>query len=153
MTTRIRNFFLGALALFVVAPVTASAAGIDTNAVGLRGYDPVAYFNEGVPTQGENGHVAIYDDVVYLFSSDANKVAFEADPTAFLPQYGGYCAMGVALGKKIPIDPEAWKIVDGKLYLNVSKQVAKHWSKDIPGNITKADNNWPGIKDVSPADL
>jgi hypothetical protein len=72
---------------------------------------------------------------------------FKADPEKYAPKYGGYCAWAVAQGYTAEIDPEAWKIVGGKLYLNYSKDVQKKWEQDIPGNIEKADQNWPGVLD------
>ena len=71
----------------------------------------------------------------------------------YAPQYGGFCAMGAALGKKLDVDPTQFKVVDGKLYLNVNADVFKKWSEDVPGNIVAADANWPSIKDKTPASL
>ena len=79
-------------------------------------------------------------------SSAANRDRFAADPEKYAPQYGGYCAWAVAQGYTAKIDPEAWRIVDGKLYLNYSKDVQTQWSEDIPGNITKGDANWPKLR-------
>ena len=147
MTKTIKAALIALAAIFTV-PALGQAAGVETNAVGLRGYDPVAYFADREARPGDNGYSAAHNGVVYLFANEANQTAFKANPDAYLPEYGGYCAMGVALGYKLPIDPEAWEVVDGKLYLNVSKQVKKTWLKDVPGNIAKADTNWPDIKDI-----
>ncbi len=78
---------------------------------------------------------------------------FDANPEKYLPAYGGYCAMGVAMGRKFATDPEAFKIVDGKLYLNLNSSIQKVWFRDIPGNIEKANENWADIKTVNAADL
>lgn len=78
---------------------------------------------------------------------------FEADPQQYLPAYGGYCAYGVAVGKKFVADPEVWKIVQGKLYLNLDKGIQQKWDKSIPGYIKKADVNWIAIKEKAPSDL
>lgn len=120
---------------------------------GINGYDPVAYFTEGKPVKGNGWNVAEHDGVIYMFANKKNKKLFEADPEMYLPQYGGYCAYGVAVGKKFEIDPEVWKIENGKLYLNLDEGIQKKWNKDIPGYIQKADANWSEIKEKSPADL
>ena len=91
--------------------------------------------------------------VTYLFASEDNKKKFEANPQKYIPAYGGYCAFGVTEGKKFATDPEAWKIVDGKLYLNLDKDAQAEWGKDVPGNIRKADSIWPRIKDTPPSEF
>ena len=120
---------------------------------GINGYDPVAYFTEGKPVKGYGWNVTEHDGVTYMFANKKNKKLFEADPEMYLPQYGGYCAYGVAVGKKFEIDPEVWKIENGKLYLNLDEGIQKKWNKDIPGYIQKADANWSEIKEKSPVDL
>jgi len=120
---------------------------------GINGYDPVAYFTEGKPVKGNGWNVAEHDGVTYMFADKKNKKMFEADPEKYLPEYGGYCAYGVAVGKKFEIDPEVWKIENGKLYLNLDEGIQKKWNKDIPGYIQKADANWSEIKEKSPAEL
>lgn len=154
MTHSLRTFVIAVVALSAAALTqAASAAGFDQNAVAVRGYDVVAYFDDGEAQAGDNGFFAVHDGLTYLFTNEQHREAFLADPAHYVPEYGGYCAMGVALGYKLPVDPEAWHIENGRLYLNVSKAVQKTWLKDVPGNIVKADNNWPAIKDASPADL
>lgn len=120
---------------------------------GTNGYDPVAYHTEGKPVKGNGWNVAEYEGVTYLFSNKKNRRMFEANPEKYLPEYGGYCAYGVAIGKKFAIDPEVWKIENGKLYLNLDTGIQKKWAKDIPGYIKKADANWPEIKEKAPSDL
>ena len=120
---------------------------------GISGYDAVAYFTEGKPRRGNGHYAAEFDGVTYLFASEDNKKKFEANPQKYLPAYGGYCAFGVTVEKKFATDPEAWKIVDGKLYLNLDKDVQAEWGKDVPGSIRKADSIWPRIKDTPSSDL
>lgn len=120
---------------------------------GINGYDAVAYFTEGKPIRGNGHHVAVFDGVTYLFASEENKKKFEANPEKYIPAYGGYCAYGVSVEKKFVGDPEVWKIVDGKLYLNLDTEIQSQWEKDVPGHIRKAEANWPKIKDTSPSDL
>ncbi len=150
----------GALAALVTSVALSSAtlaAGFDVNAtttdLALRGYDPVAYFTEGKPMAGEFDITAEYMDATYRFASEANKEIFMADPAKYVPQYGGYCAFGLAQGYKFDGDPEVWKIVDDKLYLNLAPKVSEIWQKDIAGNIASADENWMEVKDISPAEL
>jgi YHS domain-containing protein len=111
----------------------------------IEGVDPVAYFAEGRPIKGARAFEHVWMGATWRFASQANRDAFAADPARFAPQYGGYCAWAVSQGYTATIDPEAWRIVDGKLYLNYSKGVQAKWARDIPGNIRKADANCPGI--------
>ncbi len=152
--TKIKNT-LAALALAVAfaLPVAAFADEIVSSTVGLQGYDPVGYFADGKPEKGNGNHIASYDGVNYLFASDEHKKQFEANPEKYAPQYGGWCAYGTSVHKKFVGDPTVWKIVDGKLYVNLDKKIYDIWVKDIPGNIQKANENWPQIKDVAASEL
>ena len=111
----------------------------------VAGYDPVAYFTENMPVKGDPSIVFKYRGALWLFSSAANRDAFKADPEKYAPQYGGYCAYAVSQGYTAKGEPEVWKIVDGKLYLNFSRGVQKRWQRDIPGHITSANANWPSV--------
>jgi YHS domain-containing protein len=137
-------------ALIVTLPLAAEAAGpvnLNNQGVALQGHDPVAYFVAGRPVKGAPEFSAKSNGALYWFSSAANLQAFQADPERYEPQYGGYCAYGVAQGAKPDIDPNAFAIVDGKLYLNLSPGVQKRWQADIPGHITQATKNWMTLKD------
>ncbi len=125
----------------------------ETATVAVSGYDVVSYFSDSEARRGSTDHFAQHDGQTYLFASKANKDAFTASPDKYLPQYGGYCAMGMALGRKFPVDPEAWKIESGKLYLNLSKGIQQKWLEDVPGNISAADANWPTLRSVAAAEL
>ena len=150
----IRTMVLGALGLVTtVVAGPAYATDYTHSTPGVSGYDVVAYFTDGKAVRGSGYHVAMHDGITYAFASEDHKKAFEANPKKYLPAYGGYCAYGVAVGKKFVIDPEAWKIVDETLYLNLDKDIQRKWEKDIPGYIKKAEANWPKIKDKAPADL
>lgn len=116
------------------------------NSKAIRGYDPVAYFTEQMPVQGSAKFKHRYMDADWYFSSQKNLDLFKNDPVKYMPQYGGYCAFGMAGGYKASISPDAWTIVDGKLYLNYNKKVQKDWTADIPGMIKKGDQNWPKVK-------
>ncbi len=113
-----------------------------------KGYDVVAYFS-GTPTAGSAEFETEYDGGKYRFSSAENLAKFEANPAAYAPQYGGWCAFATAQGRKFDIDPLAYKVVDGKLYLNNSAGVHKRWLKQEAGYIRGADHNWPIIKSLS----
>ena len=144
--------FATAIALTAgAAVVPAAAAGPDVNAtitgLALRGYDPVAYFTDGKPLPGDYKITARYNGATYRFASQEHKNLFEADPVKYLPQYGGFCAFGAAQGLKVDGDPSVWKIVDGKLYLNLAPPVYDRWSADIPGYVKSANDNWPSLKD------
>ena len=112
--------------------------------VGIQGYDPVSYF-DGAPAKGTETIEYTFEGTRYRFRNAANRDRFASDPRQYLPQYGGFCAYAVSRGYTASIDPLAWKIVGGKLYLNYSKRVQRLWEEDIPGNIAKGDANWPGI--------
>jgi len=145
------------LAIFVLAvglwTTNSFADNVETSTTGVLGYDLVSYHTDGKPVRGDGNNLVVVDGVTYLFANEANKKAFEKDPEKYLPAYGGFCAFGVSVGKKFVGDPEVWKIVDGKLYLNLDRNIQKMWFEDIPGNIVKANQNWPQIKDKSPDQL
>ena len=111
----------------------------------IRGYDPVAYFSEGAPTQGSPDFTHEWMGAEWRFVSAENRDLFAADPEAYAPQYGGYCAWAASRGYLASIDPDAWDIHDGKLYLNYSRLLHLRWALDKSGNIAKGDANWPGI--------
>lgn len=116
------------------------------NKVAIQGYDPVGYFTQGKAIKGKKEFTTSYQGVVYKFSSSENKEAFLKNPSKYEPQYGGWCAyaMGSA-GEKVEINPETFKIIDGKLYLFYNayfNNTLKSWNKDQTNLKTKADNNW-----------
>lgn len=130
-----------------------AAINVDAQGVALRGYDPVAYFTAGQPTVGDAKFSVQHEGATYRFASAENKDKFAAAPAKYIPAYGGFCAMGTAFGKKIDGDPTLWKVVDGKLFLNVNPQVQTRWLQDVPGNVAKASGEWPKIKDKAPKEL
>jgi hypothetical protein len=114
----------------------------------LRGFDPTAWHLEGRPRRGSASFAAMHDGVAWHFVSAGARERFAADPAAFAPRFGGFCAFGVAEGYKVDIDPEAWQIVEGRLYLNFNRGVNRRWARDIPGNIARAEANWPRLADA-----
>lgn len=135
-----------ALGLLAAGPALAVDPIFTKRGLAIRGYDPVAYFTESMPVKGKAEFSHSYEGATWRFASAANRDAFAAEPGRYAPQYGGYCAWAVAQGYTASIDPDAWRIEGGRLYLNYSKSVQRRWERDIPGNISKADTNWPGIK-------
>ncbi len=141
---------LAALVILAAAPPAAAEDPVYTgtfSSLAVSGYDAVAYFTEGRPVKGSGRHEYDWNGATWRFASAANRDAFAADPESYAPQYGGYCAWAVSQGYTASSDPAAWRIVDGKLYLNYSKGVQQTWAEDIPGNISKADANWPRVLD------
>ncbi len=137
---------LAALTLLaIVAAVPARAldpVNTDKKGLALHGYDPVAYFTDGVPTAGSPDHTFEWMGATWRFANAENRDAFAAAPERYAPQYGGYCAYAVSKGYTADADPAAWKIVDGRLYLNYSPKVQKIWQEDVPGRIASADAHW-----------
>lgn len=141
-----KRILLG-LSLFIYANSFAQQDEIYVkNNAAINGYDVVAYFKEGKPIKGSPELPVVYKGVNWFFSSKANADLFKASPEKYEPQYGGYCAFGCSRGYKAKTSPDAWTIVDGKLYLNYNTDVRETWNKDQQGYIKKADVNWIGIK-------
>lgn len=120
--------------------------GVFSN-VAVSGHDPVAYFTEGRPVEGDKRFTFRYLGAEWRFASPANRDAFVAAPEKYAPQYGGYCAWAVSQGYTASGDPRFWKIVDGRLYLNYDADVQKKWEADIAGFIRQADGHWPAVLD------
>lgn len=136
------------LPLIAAAPAARAEPPIYTGVfsnTALQGHDPVAYFTEGKPVKGDEAFTTEYMGAEFRFASAANRDAFLADPHAYAPQYGGYCAWAMADGKHAKGDARHWRIVDGKLYLNYNKSIQKKWDADIPGFIERADTEWSDI--------
>ena len=141
---------LAGLPIVAVAPIAHAEPPIYTGVfsdTALQGYDPVAYFTEGKPVKGQDEFTTEYMGAQFKFASADNRDAFLADPEAYAPQYGGYCAWAMADGKHAKGDARYWKIVDGKLYLNYNKNIQKKWDADIPGFIEKANSEWAAINE------
>lgn len=153
MRSKTTSMIVAVALMLAAVSVSAFAMDYTHSTPGLSGYDPVAYFTEGKPVRGNGYHVAEYKGVTYAFANKKNRKKFEANPGKYAPAYGGWCAYGVAVGKKFVADPTVWRIVDGTLYVNLDRDIQRTWQKDIPGNIKKANANWSEIKDKAPADL
>lgn len=111
----------------------------------IRGYDTVAYHLEGKPVKGVNEFTAHWNDTNWRFVSAENRDMFLSDPERWAPAYGGYCAWAVANNYTAKTEPDAWSIVNERLFLNFNKSVRRTWGEDIPGNIKRGDANWPAV--------
>ena len=132
------------------APAWAGEAPVYTglfSKTAVGGYDPVAYFTEGRPVKGDGRFVTSYKGAEWRFASAENRERFLASPESYAPQYGGYCAWAVAQGYTASGDPQRWKIVNGRLYLNYDLEVQKKWEASIPEFIQAADRQWPKLVD------
>jgi YHS domain-containing protein len=149
MIKSLTAMFAGAVALLAaVLPVQARDAEVYTgifSTLAVGGYDAVAYFKDNKPVKGSPAFTFDYKGAKWQFASADNLATFKANPTAYAPQYGGYCAWAVSQGYTASGDPLVWNIVNGRLFLNYDKSVQATWSKDIPGHIVRADKNWPGV--------
>ena len=110
--------------------------------VAIKRYDTVSYFKDGKAQKGNELFTFHWHNMIWYFSTKENMDLFATNPEKYAPQYDGYCAWAMSEGRKAQTDPEVWKIVDGKLYLNCSMAAYEKWNRDIPGNIKKADTNW-----------
>jgi hypothetical protein len=136
--------------LFLVATIGSALAdkvftGL-VDGVALGGYDAVSYFATSGPVAGDPAITAPFGGATYRFATTANRGAFMKSPEKYAPQYGGFCAYAAAKGSLAPGDPTAWTVEKDKLYINLSPAIKQTWLKDVPGNIAKADANWPSLQ-------
>ncbi len=135
------------LLLALIGNTVSAADAIAITAV--SGYDVVSYHSESGPQRGSGHYTSVHEGAIYQFTDPENKAAFDANPAHYVPAYGGFCAFGVSVGKKFNTDPLAWKLVDGRLYLNLDKDIQAQWLKDIPGKIAAADKHWQRIEHIA----
>lgn len=146
-----RRHFLTLTAALPLAVLTARAAKAATppiyaeGGIAVDGSDVVAYFTQAEPVAGRASESLMWQGVEWRFASAENRALFEADPEAYAPQYGGYCAFAVSQGYTASTVPEAWTVHEGKLYLNFSRSVRRRWLRDIDGHIAAANDNWPSV--------
>ncbi len=136
------------LAALLAAPFAQAGFYNETDGAAIQGHDPVAYFTEGKPVRGSAEQRFVHQGSTFPFASAANRARFAADPGKYAPQYGGYCAFGASRGYKADAQPEAFAVLDGKLYLNYNAQVQQAWLKDTAGYIRKADVLWPETQKI-----
>jgi len=150
MTPTCLKLALAALALAVpaatiAAPVAAPEISVAADTLAAGGYDVIAYFRDGRPVRGSALHQLRYKGATWRFASAESLGRFRADPAAYAPQFGGYCAWAVSQGYLAPGDPEQWKIVDGKLYLNFNARAKELWEADQADAIVRGHANWPRV--------
>jgi len=124
-----------------LSPVNKSLLG----GVAVEGADVVAYFTDGKYVKGSKEFSHAWNGAKWQFASAEHRDLFAANPEKYAPQYGGYCAYAVSEGGTAGIDPEAWKIVEGRLYLNYDAPIQEKWLQNIDERIRKADENWPKL--------
>ncbi len=147
---RFGTLLLASVLVFTAAAIAGAGQGEllagDSNHIAIKGYDTVAYFTDGKAVKGSSQFEYVFDDARWQFSNAAHRGMFVADPEHYMPQYGGNCAGATAFGVVVPGDPEAWTIVDGKLYMVVSKKSLDKWKANSAENIRQADAHWPAMQ-------
>jgi len=146
--TFMRTLILTFALLFIgAAPAYADKASIYTSwqdNLAVSGYDTVSFFS-GKPREGKKELSLVHQGAEWRFSTRGNLELFKTNPTAFMPQYGGYCSWAAAKGKLAKGSPKHWRVEDGKLYINFNARIKRRWEKDIPGFIEMADTKWPSL--------
>lgn len=147
MASKLHSLLASAMMALALAAPAQAEGHVNATWLGnaIEGYDAVAYHLEGRAVEGSDQFEHDWEDATWRFASAANRDLFAADPAKYAPAYGGYCAYGVSQGHKPDIDPEAWSVIEGQLYLNLSPAIQARWEQDIPGYIAKADEIWPDI--------
>jgi YHS domain-containing protein len=138
---------LAMLAAFSTISTAKELLNLDRNGVAIQGYDPVAFFTDNRPVQGNQQFKSEYRGAKYYFASAEHKAAFDKEPSKYEPQFGGYCAYGASRGNKAPVKIEAWQIVNGRLLMQYDLDIKNNFNKDQLGNLRNADQNWPGLVD------
>ena len=149
---KIKRYLLAAFAALFFS-TNALAVDYSHSTPAVQGYDVVSYHTGKRPLRGNGNFVATHDGATYQFSSKENLETFKSNPEKYVPAYNGFCAFGVSVGKKFIGDPEVYRVVDGKTYLNLDAGIQSEWLKDVPGRIKTADATWKKIKNKNPASL
>ncbi|WP_276485540.1 YHS domain-containing (seleno)protein [Paraflavitalea pollutisoli] len=139
-------FGIGGLLLATLSTQAQQQEVFTVDGKAIKGYDPVAFFKVAMPVKGIDSFSYTYKGAQWQFCSRENLEAFKANPEAYAPQYGGYCAYGTAEGHKAPTQTDTWTIINNKLYFNYNSKVKQSWLKDTTHLIEKADRQWPAVK-------
>ncbi len=151
-----KHFILSAVFCLFASIGVAGPQYIDRSGFAVSGYDVVAYFglpqakvgvSQVKPVPGREDITAEHNGALFAFSTEKNRDLFLKNPAKYTPKYDGHCSYGVAVGNKVPGNPELWRIVDGQLFLNITADVEATWERDIPGHIKKANRKWGGLED------
>ncbi len=132
-------------ALAVVFATTKAPINTQSDNLALRGYDAVAYFSDGQAVRGLPQFATMWNGAAWRFATADHRDRFVREPSKYAPQFGGYCAWAVGHGYTADGDPEAWTIVDGRLYVNYSKRVQRMWSENVQEHIRQGQANWPTV--------
>jgi len=145
-------FMILVAAMTAACSRTTEAIALNADEAGnaLKGYDAVAYFAVNNAVKGDAKYAYVWNGAKWLFSSEENMNRFKADPEAYAPQFGGYCAYAVSEGYTADGDPEAWKVVEGKLFLNYNREVQKTWERNEAERIENGKKNWQQFKTKKP---
>lgn len=146
MNISLLSRWCGLLAVGLALSAAQAGEFFETDGVAIGGYDAVAYMNEQQAAKGNAQFAAVFKGSTFHFKNAANRDAFQLNPDKYAPRYGGYCAFGVSRGYKAVTSPDAFSIVDGRLYLNYNGEVKAMWGKDMPGYIGKADAQWSSVE-------
>lgn len=155
MNRSIRIAFVAAVLGAASTPALAGPQYVDRSGFAVSGHDVVAYRDLGqnpvgvrqpqaVP--GKASITASYNGATWAFATQANRDRFIADPARYVPAFDGHCAYGVSVGNKVPANPHLWRIRDDRLYLNITRDVARRWEEDIAGNVATAERNWSRLE-------
>jgi YHS domain-containing protein len=140
-----------AIVIFLLSLVALAAEkrllNLDVHGAAIKGHDPVAFFTDGKPVKGDPKIQSVYNGARYYFASEANKKTFDADPAKYEPQFGGYCAYGMSRGYTAPVEIDAFQVVNGRLLMQYNKKVRDTFNEDTAGNLKKADDNWPKVRE------
>ncbi len=140
-----RKVFMRLFTLLLLCGSVAAYAGSGEK-LAIKGYDTVAYFTANAATAGSKNFEHVWNKQTWRFASKENLELFKEAPEKYAPQYGANCAWAVAQNYTAPVDPQAWEIVNGKLYLNYNKDVQKKWREKREEYIKSGDKNWPGLR-------
>lgn len=142
-----RRHSLALLGAGLATPLMSETLYLDGLGVAIKGYDPVAFFRDEAAVKGKFEHELITEEGNWWFSSAENMSLFQSDPQRYMPQYGGFCAQGIASGFKRTSNPTVWVLVKDKLYLHYTIEEQNRWADDVRGNINLADKNWERLRD------
>ena len=126
------------------------ALNVDEHGLALQGYDPVGYFTDGKAVKGSADLTAAYQGGTYQFASADHKALFEKEPAKYAPQFGGFCGYAASINKLVPIMPEFFQVLHGRLVLQHNEKAWTLWHEDVEGNLKKADANWPTLSQQPP---
>ncbi|HAT34701.1 MAG TPA: YHS domain protein [Rhodospirillaceae bacterium] len=151
-----QSFFSIFVCVFLVGSLPANAVdevNVNKEGFAVHGMDVVSYHGTGLPLSGTNKHVGEFEGAKYRFASADNLAKFKQNPAMYVPAYGGWCAYGVRVGKKFDVDPNVYRLKEGRLFLQLDKGTQKVWLNQVEKNIAIADRLWPRLKEVSPKTL